>query len=137
MQLEYINCAICDKNDSKLLFIKNKLNYVRCKRCSLVYINPRIPIEELRKYHKEYVEKYYLSGEKINTTFSVEQKGFYRRILQDMERYRKLNRVLDIGASTGGFLIEAKNNNWQGYGVEVAEECADYAINKFNIQKKY
>ena len=39
-------------------------------------------------------------------------------------------KILDIGAGTGDFLLEAKNKNWETVGVEPNEKAKSIAINK-------
>lgn len=57
--LESINCVICDRDDSELLFSAHDFIYgnegtfriVQCCKCGLVYVNPRPPKEESPKFY--------------------------------------------------------------------------------------
>ncbi len=50
-----------------------------------------------------------------------------------MERYRKLNRVLDIGYSFGGFLNASRNNGWEAKGIEVVHEVGKYGKELYGL----
>ena len=40
--LEQINCPVCEANSYDYLFVKQGFDFVRCKSCNLVYVNPRL-----------------------------------------------------------------------------------------------
>ena len=59
MKLEQVDCILCGKNDTDLVFkVKDRhfftveiFNIVRCKNCGLVYLKSRPDREELKKYY--------------------------------------------------------------------------------------
>jgi hypothetical protein len=68
---EHINCNICGSDDTHLLynvpectgFYKGEsFNLVRCKKCNLVYINPRPKQDDIAKY---YPSDYYAHVDKL------------------------------------------------------------------------
>jgi len=57
---EYINCNLCDKDETGLCFEvkekitgKEKFNVVRCKNCGLIYVNPRPKKDAILRYYPE------------------------------------------------------------------------------------
>lgn len=40
--LEHVNCPNCDANSYEHLFEKQGFDFVRCKECTQVYVNPRL-----------------------------------------------------------------------------------------------
>lgn len=57
MKMENVKCAICGVDDTIILFTKGDLTTdiinVVCKRCGLVYMNPRPTSNEYRQFHIE------------------------------------------------------------------------------------
>lgn len=55
MITERISCAICDGNDTEVVFTKGDLTEnmtnVICRKCALVYLNPRMTAEESARFH--------------------------------------------------------------------------------------
>jgi 2-polyprenyl-3-methyl-5-hydroxy-6-metoxy-1,4-benzoquinol methylase len=49
-----------------------------------------------------------------------------------MERYRELNRILDIGYSFG-FLYAAKNLGWDAKGIETVYNAGKYGKELYNL----
>ena len=62
--LERILCPLCGVDDTRFLFWSSDLWYrfpgnfrvVQCKKCGLVYVNPRVPPSQIDKY---YPDEYY------------------------------------------------------------------------------
>jgi hypothetical protein len=60
-ELEYVNCIICGKDDTKLVFkardrwfdLPGEFNIVKCKHCGLVYLNPRPTKKSISFYYPE------------------------------------------------------------------------------------
>lgn len=84
---------------------------------------------------------YYKSQEYISHTDS--QKSLGDKIYQQVKKYMLLKKLkwienkypakgnlLDIGAGTGDFLVEAKNRGWKVYGIEPDEEARKRASEK-------
>ena len=46
-----INCPACDSKKYDFVFKKSKFNFVECKKCSTVFVNPRPSIKLLEKYY--------------------------------------------------------------------------------------
>lgn len=134
LDLEYISCCICDIDDTRLIMKAKSLysydyfNIVRCKKCGLIYVNPRIKIEQKKENLKmlenvEYFEKSRLRDNLI-----------YQNVLNEIESINKIKgKILDIGCATGGFLLKAKERGWETYGVEINKNCAKFARQKYNL----
>ena len=55
-------------------------------------------------------------------------------LLQELERFRKPGRILDIGCSLGFLLHQAQERGWEAYGLEVSAYAANYAQQHFGIK---
>ena len=129
---EYVNCNLCGSDDTKLLYIKTDyrcdkrdFNIVQCRKCELVYVNPRYNLETLRK---RYTKEYY-SGSVYENYIGMEKelKSMFRRRLRKIEKYKKGGRLLDIGCAAGFFLEVAEEKGWSVFGVELSEYASNYA----------
>ncbi len=94
---------------------------VQCRRCGLVYTNPRRrPTEMLQDYEAV-----------IDTRYIQEREGrlltFGRRIrtLERMIPDHNGHRLLDIGAHVGVFVEVAQARGWEAFGLEPSKWAVD------------
>lgn len=129
IELESVNCNICGSNDTKNLFDRQG-NIVKCKKCGLVYKNPRIPKQKWFDNLSE--TKYENAGERFFTS----EKEMYSLLIKDLKkRYDKERiRLIDIGCGYGPFLKLAEETGWDVCGTEVSKGAVDYVKNKLNIE---
>jgi 2-polyprenyl-3-methyl-5-hydroxy-6-metoxy-1,4-benzoquinol methylase len=123
-------CIICGSKESELIFIREGIKFIKCKRCELVNIEPLPSSEEAKKiYSKRYFkspnsivcgyEDYIRDKDDIVKTF---QKRF-----KTIEKFSPVGKILDVGCAMGFLLEIAKDKGWETYGVEVSEYAAKYA----------
>jgi len=62
-----VNCPACNSKISKFLFKKSKFNFVECKICSTVFVNPR-PSAKL-------LEEFYSSSKCMNYWAKIYEKN--------------------------------------------------------------
>ena len=79
--------------------------------------------KELEKHYATYSYK----ATDVPSPITVKR---YNELLNEFEKYRKTNRLLDVGCGRGWFLIEAKKRNWEVYGTEYAEEAIGLCTSK-------
>ncbi len=136
--MEYVACDLCRSDDAGLLFPAKDLNQqlegcfrvVRCRRCGLVYLNPRPGKEEMARW---YPDDYYTGAPGVYSAENFEpgKKGtMHRRLL----KYREIGKVLDIGCRTGEFLAELKEFGWDACGVEISPLAAQYARDRHGLE---
>lgn len=107
-------CLVC--NATRLKPLKQfSANYLyKCNSCGFVFAR-RIPTEdELIKHYEGYGRNDYLSPITIKR---------YNELLDELEKYRKTNRILDVGCGIGYFLEEAKKRGWDVYGTEFTDQA--------------
>jgi 2-polyprenyl-3-methyl-5-hydroxy-6-metoxy-1,4-benzoquinol methylase len=131
---EYVNCNLCNSDDTKLLFVKRGFNIVQCRKCGLVYVNPRLKAETLKKFQ---TKGYYLGNETPEYEspwgyadyigMEKQLKRGFRKKLKIIEKYIMGGKLLDIGCAVGFFLEVAEENNWECFGVEISEWASNYA----------
>ncbi|MDB3905896.1 class I SAM-dependent methyltransferase [Crocinitomicaceae bacterium] len=121
------NCLICDSQNLVDLQGYESAHLSKCNNCGFVFCK-RIPtIQELEEHYKGYGRNDYLSPITIKR---------YNELLDEFEKYRSTNRILDVGCGIGYFLDEAKKRGWEVYGTEYTDEAVEICTEKgHSIQK--
>jgi len=146
--VEYVNCNVCDIDNTEFLFSKKDkfrisdadFNIVRCRNCGLLYINPRPTEEEIVKFYPDtYSWKETLKADSYFTQVIRRLEKIYRYHLLNYEvnkvlRHTELKsgKVLDIGCGTGDRLEVFRRRGFDVYGVEVSSS-ARYAREHLNL----
>lgn len=100
---------------------------VQCRRCGLLYVNPRPRKDVVLAHYERDAEDHYAeqAQERLNT---------FRRSLRLVERYATARgRLLDIGAAGGFFLRVARDAGWQVAGIEPNRWLCDYAARYLGV----
>ena len=119
---QFTKGLITGKHD--LLSLKGyEKNYlVKSKSSGFVFCS-RIPSEkEILSHYNNYPIGYNASS-KLNIIRINER-------IDDFEKFRKTNRILDVGCGPGLFLIEAKKRGWEVYGTEFTDKQIQYLKGK-------
>jgi hypothetical protein len=113
--MESITCAICDQDQTVLLFASRGFNIVKCRKCGLSYVNPRCFNVET----DDYFEGPYLSAVQDGDALSADIEPVYSEILGNLSTYLRPGRLLDVGCAMGHFMALARTAGWQVHGVDV------------------
>jgi 2-polyprenyl-3-methyl-5-hydroxy-6-metoxy-1,4-benzoquinol methylase len=119
-----VKCAICDVDDARYLLTKNGLVLVKCRRCELVYVNPRPETTELAAiYNDDAFHCHQLQAEETQQNVS-----------RDLDRAEliarnqpTLGRLLDVGCSTGSFLRAARERGFDVSGIDIGHANVAHA----------
>lgn len=118
---QHSSCIICKSPQLKTLAGFEKAHLCKCLNCGLVF-SKKIPSDqELTNYYQNYGINSYLSPLTIKR---------YNELLDQLEPYRKTNKILDIGCGIGFFLEEAKKRSWEVYGTELSEKSVEVCVQK-------
>ena len=132
--LEHIDCPICERDETELLFNKDSLSVVACKTCRLRYVNPRVDRQTLEE---GYSEAYYPPDkvERIRTD-SMEWLQMSERLTELEKQHHGKGRLLDVGCGIGTFLHLARERGWESYGVDPSKSGSDFAqeVHKLDVQ---
>ena len=132
--MENVNCNICSSHEIELVLKakdyrfklgSKEFNLVKCKCCSLIYINPQPTKNEIIKFYP--LKRYYPSGTLITKLVS---DFILRRAEKIVKKYKKHGRLLDIGCGGGDFLGKMKHNKFVLYGIDISTEACNIAKNK-------
>jgi SAM-dependent methyltransferase len=122
MVREHISCLLCGSGDSRFCFARRGETYVECRRCGLVYVNPRPSREEIRT---RYGEGYY--EVEIKKVEFASRLQFFEEMAQRLESMIEVGRLLDVGCGYGHFLHLCRQRGWQTAGVELSGTACQVA----------
>jgi len=164
-RLEFVSCALCGSVETELLYQSYDLwheldaakrpryNIVRCRRCGLCYVNPRVSPDSMSLFYPEdYVShsvalvepkllspwgeqasrwrrelfELWLNDNRVPTfrRLTLSLIGRSRRIRYDPLRFPgDGRRLLDIGCGLGNYLADKRALGWDVYGVEPASNA--------------
>jgi 2-polyprenyl-3-methyl-5-hydroxy-6-metoxy-1,4-benzoquinol methylase len=117
----HTTCLITGSSDLEAVRGYEIHDLVRSKKSGLVFMR-RIPTaQELSDHYDHYSRSAPISPITVSR---------YRELLQSWVKYRKTNRILDVGCGNGDFLQVAKELGWEIYGTEFTEDAARHAREK-------
>ena len=106
-----------------------------CNDCGIIFINPQPSPEEIAEmYGKEYFEADFRCGH-AGSYFddSDRQSTIDTRLLQIIKSLRPEGKFLEIGCAGGAFLNAARSSGYDVRGVELSEELALFARQKYGL----
>lgn len=118
-------CPICSTTASTPWKQKGSLTIVTCQTCGLKYVRDTTIIPP--DYYEHEGDSFYVSQEKLKGDHNPER---YRREVNFFTKHCPTGSILDVGCSTGGFLLslnKARPNQYQLYGTDVAPEARNIA----------
>jgi 2-polyprenyl-3-methyl-5-hydroxy-6-metoxy-1,4-benzoquinol methylase len=123
MEVDQVSCNLCDGRVTERFAQRKGMQIVRCLRCGLVYVNPRLNARTLHEH--------YNSGQssRIQYYLDVEcaDRQTFAGILDTAARLLPhTGRLLDIGPNIGTCLDLARQAGWETHGIEINEEAARY-----------
>jgi 2-polyprenyl-3-methyl-5-hydroxy-6-metoxy-1,4-benzoquinol methylase len=102
---------------------------VRCRRCGLHYVSPRLRPELILQGYQEAIDEGFASqAEQRERTFG----RCLDRIEKDAPPPGK--RVLDVGAASGSFLAEARRRGYETHGCEPSEWMCRFAREHYGLE---
>ena len=136
--MEIVSCNLCGGNNTKHMYQIEGFNIVSCRKCGLVYVNPRPAGESLKTLYnhdyfqnkeKNFSEKYLGYTNYLLNRSNIE-KTFAKR-LDVIEKHVKTGRILDVGCALGFFLSVASKRGWDVRGIDLSGFAADFAMKEF------
>jgi len=123
----YHSCPVCNSKIFRSIDYFKYSKLYKCKSCNYVF-GRKMPSE------KELIECYLDYGK--NNYFSPITEKRYNELLDYFEKFKKTNKILDIGCGEGWFLLTAKKRGWDVYGTEYSETLIKSCIeNGLNVIK--
>lgn len=133
-------CPVCGSLNSVFFANNDYLDYERCNKCTLIYMNPAPSPEivnkgfqgddELMMEYLSIIKKYKTNLPKIPSRPGEDSK------LKDIYALKPSGKLLDVGCSVGDFLHKAKYF-YEVEGVEVNPFSATIAEQHFKIHRHF
>lgn len=124
-----IDCPACGSQDTYHKFAKIGFNYVQCKECETLFVNPRPAYHDLMKIYVDspstrfWVEDFFLPTVEVRREKIFKPKAEF--IAESFPEIRS-GRMADIGAGFGLFLEEMKKK-WPESNLVAIEPSIDMA----------
>lgn len=126
VSMNFVNCNLCNNNDTELVYRINEISIVRCRKCGLIYQNPRY--EQAKDlYSEEFYEQFYGNKERLLSSAQV--------LIEKIAKYVPTKvRILEVGAGLGYTLKIAKDKGWEAFGTEISPFAVRYAQEEFGLK---
>ena len=134
--LQLTTCPICNSSDftfyikttAQMHSSKELFNFDQCKQCSLVFLNPRVPLNELKNYYTSHYLPY--RGAKAWGKFeklvekSQDKLDLKRlKLVNDFQLLTSESLILDVGCGQPSFLKACKQKlKCQTLGIDFSDE---------------
>lgn len=128
--MERVHCNLCGADDAAPWGTKGGINICRCRKCGLIYCNPRPDNDELRQfYSKGYFDEGHYEEDRLR------QRMYEIEIADIRKRFNGGGRFLDVGCAVGKFLatLPATFEKW---GTEFSEEASRIGRERFGLDIK-
>ena len=134
-EFQHVACNLCGADDAVVLASQARwgqsMTNVVCRRCGLVYANPRLGREALDRFYREWVYPEFIA----NGRFSDRLIASSRRQASETFQYfaGRANqpfaglRLLEVGPGLGDFLVLARDAGADILGAEMDGLYADFA----------
>lgn len=140
MSVELERCPLCGAEEQEQVFFTRDRHYgipgffriVRCKQCSLVFLNPMYCHHELAAFYPDdyyaYQDNFYLDAwkEKAKRILGL-------RLATRDPQFAMPGRVLDLGCGSGSFVLSMLQRGWDAYGVEISRAAAEVGRSKAGL----
>ena len=117
----HLTCLICKSSNLKTMLNYEAAHLCKCGSCGFIF-SKQIPTKkELSDHYDGYGRNDYLSPLTIKR---------YNELLDQFEKYRKTNKIIDVGCGIGYFLEVAKERGWEVYGTEYTDDAVEICKKK-------
>ncbi len=154
--IEHVPCNLCGADDTRVvqegLPVEGGESFrfkssgseishdriVRCRRCGLMYVSPRLKPELIFEGYSEGSDEIFVSQASHRERTFRRTLPFLTRFVPEAARARlgttEPPRILDVGTAGGSFLAVAKAAGWEVRGVEPNRWLCDWAREHYGIQ---
>jgi 2-polyprenyl-3-methyl-5-hydroxy-6-metoxy-1,4-benzoquinol methylase len=146
--LENVNCDVCGSSDATVVYearaehdasdlaFKFRASgdeplidrLVRCTRCGMQYINPRLRPDLILSGYAEGADPTYVSQMPARIrTFARSLAGIERQL-------GRKGRLLDVGTAAGAMLVAARNAGWEAEGCEPNRWLGEWGAREYGVR---
>ena len=133
-KFEEVDCPLCDNNNIEHIVSGEGQGKVgKCKICNLVYAYERPTIPVLKALYRYYAPSN-LTDIEIKKSQEVSRPRELNSDLDEIEQYIERGNLLDVGASSGDFLVYGRIRGWKVEATELSILCAEFMADHLDIQ---
>jgi SAM-dependent methyltransferase len=138
--MESVTCDLCGYRDplpyleKSDRFTDQVFQYVTCSNCGLIYLDPRPTLNDIERYYPIEYEAYFVVDQVESRLERWHLLRALNTLVDFVEYYAQKGRLLDIGCSTGNFLMVAHQRGWDVTGVELAPNAAKIASEHYKLR---
>lgn len=146
--LEHVPCVLCGVDDTEIVYeaqydrekdldLVQKFRasgdellidqVVRCRRCTLQYVNPRLRGDLIFSGYTEGEDPNYVSQ------LAARERTFARSLRQIERTLGRRGRLLDVGTAAGAFVAAARKQGWDASGCEPNKWLAEWGSRHYGI----
>jgi len=103
------------------LFVKQQATFVKCQKCSFVFINPRPSPAWLASRYDYFGEEYFTEPSKLTSDFRSTRHDSELSLLNGA-----FGKLLDVGCATGSFVAAARAAGFDARGIDISTESTRY-----------
>ncbi|MEO9139066.1 MAG: class I SAM-dependent methyltransferase [Jatrophihabitans sp.] len=134
---EAVVCCVCHR-EGRPIYDLDPFGVVRCPRCALVFVSPRLTSDALQKLYEapEYHEGVYGEPGRFSPAMLLQRqwtKGRLALAASELRRPAQGSRLLEIGAGHGLFLAAAQRAGYDVTGVELSATAAEHARSSLGL----
>lgn len=130
-QLEPVRCNLCGADDTDcfetISRFKIPLRSVLCKKCGLMYLNPRMSAAQYSEFYRETYRSFIRSNRTFEEIFDLEMKEGGEMLNFCREILKPGHSVLEIGCGPGGILCAMQSAGMDVHGVEPSLKESEFA----------
>ncbi len=136
-----ISCNLCGSFEAGVLSLKDRrrkyLRTVICKKCGLIWTDPRSSGADIRSFYSGKYRREYKGSAR------PKMKHIYRDAKEALRRHRFISefinekdRILDVGSGTGVFLYTLRRLGYDACGLEPDRYYGQYSRKEFGLPVK-
>ena len=137
---EAVTCCVCHR-EGRPIYDLDPFGVVRCPRCSVVFVSPRLRPEALQRLYDDagYFEGehgVYGAANRFSAALVLQRQWIAGRLalaLAESGRSAGGARLLEVGCAYGLFLDAARKRGYDVTGVELSKTAADHARERLGL----
>lgn len=134
--MERIDCPLCQVDDTelwhkgrdRLLGGEETFQWVRCRRCGLLYLNPRPDVDEIARYYPREYEPFTREQQRTSWYEKLRYRVAMARMCHIAAGGRNGGRLLDVGCGEGEFMAGMADRGWQVQGLDTSPVAVELAL---------
>ena len=123
-------CTLCESPRHKTFLRAKGRTVIECRDCGLRALSPMPSLDQLITINEETVHPFFHACLEDEESY----RTYFARKLDDLQRYQRSGRLLDVGCGAGFFLDAARERGYDIAGVDLSPVPVAYARDTLGIE---